>query len=92
MGGGVKGYGTNILMALTNYGGLQVHENGPRDMLPRPSLTEERVEGIIPSPYRLVGRHLSVRLDSVLQTVQLPACIAHLYSGLSDVDADDLPL
>ena len=41
---------------------------------------------IIASSDRLIRRHLTVRLDAVFQTVQLPARIADLYSGLTDVD------
>ena len=77
---------------LTDYSGFQIDENGSGDVLARPCLAEERVEGVVPSPNRLVGRHLSVRLDSVLQTVQLPACIADLHSGLANVDTDTFPL
>ena len=41
---------------------------------------------------RLVRRHLAVRLNAVLEAVQLPARIANLHAGLADVDRDDLTL
>ena len=34
--------------------------------------------------------HLAIRLDAVLQAVELPAGIADLDTGLADVDADNL--
>ena len=33
-------------------------------------------------------RQVSIRLDAVLHAVELPAGVAHLDSGLADVDAD----
>lgn len=71
---------------LTNYSRLQVHKYSPRHMLPRSSLAEESVEGVVSSAQGLVRRHLAIRLDAVLQAVQLPAGIADLDSGLADVD------
>ena len=44
-------------------------------------LGEEGVERVVPAPDGLVGRHLAIRLDAMLQTVQLPAGIAHLFGG-----------
>ena len=61
-------------------------------MLPRPRLAEEGVEGVVSPADGLVGGHLSVGLDAVLQAVQLPAGIAHLGTGLADVHGDTLAL
>ena len=61
-------------------------------MFARTSLTEERVEGIIPTTDGLVAGHLSIRLDAVFQTVELPASIAHLHASLANMDADALTL
>ena len=55
-------------------------------MLAGAGLAEEGVEGVVSATDRLVAGHLAVRLDAMLQAVQLPACIADLYSGLADVD------
>lgn len=49
-------------------------------MLARAGLREEGVEGIIAAANGLVGGHLPVRLDAMLQAVQLPA-------GVTDLDA-----
>ena len=77
---------------LTNDGRFQVHKDGPGHVFARASLTEERVEGVIPASHGLVAGHLSVRLDAVFQTVELPASIAHLHASLADMDADALTL
>jgi hypothetical protein len=74
------------------YSWLQVDEDGTRHVLAGSSLAEEGVERVIASSNGLAARHLTVRLDTVLQTVQFPAGIAHLDSGLADMDADALKL
>ena len=61
-------------------------------MLSGASLAEEGVEGVVAAADGLVGGHLTVGLDAVLQAVQLPACIADLDSGLPHVDGDALTL
>ena len=65
---------------------FQVDKDGSRDMFPGSSLAEERVERIIPSADRLVAGHLTIWLDPVFKAVQLPAGIAYLDPGLSDMD------
>ena len=61
-------------------------------MFPGPCLREEGVEAVVSSPDGLVARHLSIRLDAVLQAVELPAGVADLAAGLADVDGDTLAL
>ena len=96
---------------LVDDGGLQVHEDGPGNVLPGAGLLnkkkhkkfysfqnnlqptrEESVEGIISSAHSLVARHLAIRLDPVLQAVELPAGVANLTSGLADVYRNTLSL
>jgi len=55
-------------------------------------LTEESVERVITASDGFVTRHLTVWLDAVLETVQLPAGVAHLHSGLADMYGDTLSL
>jgi hypothetical protein len=69
--------------------GLEVDEDGAGDVLAGAGLGEERVEGVVAAADRLVRRHLAVRLDAVLEAVELPAGIADLDAGLADVDGDD---
>lgn len=61
-------------------------------MLPSSGLTEEGVEGVVSSSDGLVAGHLSVRLDPMFQAVKLPAGIANLDTGLTNVDGDTLTL
>ena len=74
-------------MVLTNDSWLQVTKDGPWDVFARGGLGEEGVERVIS---RLSGGgvrgHLAIRLDPMLQAVELPAGIAHLDSSLADVD------
>lgn len=41
---------------------------------------------------RLLAGHLSVRLDAVLQTIELPAGVPHLDTSLANMDRDALAL
>jgi hypothetical protein len=52
------------------------------------SLGEEGVESIVATADGLVRGHLAVRLDAVLEAVELPAGIAGLDAALADVDGD----
>ena len=61
-------------------------------MLASSSLAEEGVERVVSTSDGLVTGHLAIRLDSVLQTVQLPAGISDLDSGLADMDRDAFTL
>ena len=78
--------GNHHFLQLTNYCGLKVNKDSPGYVLAGPSLTEEGVEGIITASNGLVTGHLTIRLDTVFQTVQFPAGIAHLDSSLANVD------
>ena len=72
--------------------GLQIQEDAPRDVLAGSSLAEEGVEGVVSSSDGLVGRHLSIRLDTMLQAVEFPTGITDLDSSLSKVNRDTLTL
>ena len=69
---------------------LKVQEDSAGNVLSGTSLREKGVESIVTTTDGLVRRHLTVRLDAMLQTVQLPAGIANLDTGLTDVNGDDL--
>lgn len=71
---------------LTNNCGLQVHKYGSGNVLPGAGVTEEGGEGVIVSAHGLVAGHLTVRLDAVLQTVELPAGVPHLDASLANMD------
>ena len=55
-------------------------------------LLADGVECVVATADRLVGRHLAIGLDAVLEAVELPAGVAGLDTGLAKVDGDDLTL
>jgi hypothetical protein len=79
------GSGTDLI----DNGGLEIEEDGTGDVLAGTSLREEGVEGIVSASDGLIGRHLTVRLNSVLEAEELPACVTCLDTGLTDVNGND---
>jgi hypothetical protein len=71
-----------------DHSGLQVQEDSTGHMLASTGLGEEGVEGIISVANGLVRGHLTIGLDAMLKAVKLPASIADLGTGLSDVDGN----
>jgi hypothetical protein len=47
--------------------------------------TEERVERVISTTNSFITWHLTVGLNPVLQTIQLPTGVAHLAPGLTNM-------
>jgi len=64
---------------------LEIDENATRNVLAGTSLREKGVEGVITATNSLIRWHLSVRLNSVLKTVELPAAVTHWDACLTDV-------
>jgi len=58
-------------------------------MLASAGFGEEGVKSIISSTNSFIRRHLPIRLDAVLEAVELPACITDLDTSLSAVHRDD---
>ena len=75
---------------LVDDGGLQIDEDCSWDVLASASLGEEGLEGVIAEG--LVGGHVAVGLDAMLEAVELPAGVSDLATGLADVDGDALTL
>jgi len=73
---------------LIDDGWLQIDKDGPRNVLARPSFTEEGVEGVISTSDGFVRGHLAIGLDTMLQAVQLPTGVSDLDTGLSNMDGD----
>ena len=69
---------------LIDDGGFEIDENGAGYVLAGAGFREERGEGIVSDG--LVRRHGAIGLDSVFEAVQFPAGIAHLDSGLADMN------
>jgi len=63
--------------------GLKIDEHATGHVLASSGLREKGVERIITTSDGLVGRHLSVGLDAVLQAVKLPARVSGLHTGLT---------
>ena len=82
------GSGTDLI----DNGGLEIEEDGSRYVLSSSSLREEGVESIITISDGLVRRHLTIRLDAMLQAVELPTGISDLTTGLSQMYRDALSL
>jgi len=70
-------------------GGFEIEEDGSGDVLTSTSLGEEGVEGVVTTTDSLIGGHLTVRLNSVLEAEKFPACVTDLDTGLTDVDRND---
>ena len=77
---------------LTNNSRLQINKDGTGHVLSSSGLTEEGVEGVITTSDGLVRWHLAIRLNAVLEAVQLPAGVTDLATSLSNVDRDTLTL
>ena len=73
---------------LVHHGGLQVHQHRPGHMLPGAGLREEGVEAVVSLANAGISGHHTIRLDPMLQTVELPARVGHLTASLANVDAD----
>jgi len=60
--------------------GLEINEDGSRNVLSSAGLREKGVERVITTTDGLVGWHLAVGLDTVLEAVELPAGITLIKS------------
>ena len=79
------GSGTDFI----DNGGFEIEEDGSGDVFAGTSLGEEGVEGVVTTTDGLIGGHLTVRLNSVLEAEELPAGVTNLDTGLTDVDRND---
>ena len=71
---------------LIDDGRLEIEEDSAGNVLASTSLGEEGVESIVATTDGLIGRHLTVWLDTVLEAEELPAGVTDLDTGLTDVD------
>merc|ERR1719440_880289 len=74
---------------LIDNGWLEIKEDRSWYMLTSTSLGEEGVEGIVTATNGLVGWHLTIWLNTVLEAEELPAGVTNLDTGLTDVDRND---
>ena len=71
---------------LIDDGWLEIEEDSAGNVLASTSLGEEGVESVVTTTDSLIGRHLTVRLDTVLEAEELPAGVTDLDTSLTDVD------
>jgi len=69
-----------------NNGWLQIEEDGSWDVFTSTSLREEGVESIITTTDSLIRGHLTIGLDTVLKTEELPASVTDLDTTLTNVN------
>merc|ERR1719262_819440 len=74
---------------LIDHSRLEVNVHSAGHVLASTSLREKGVESIVTATDGLIGRHLAVRLDTVLKAEKLPGGITELDTGLAEVDIDD---
>ena len=72
-----------------DHSGFEIEEDAAGHVLAGTGFGEESVESIITSADSLIGRHLSIRLDTVFEAEELPAGVTDLDTSLSDVNVDD---
>jgi hypothetical protein len=73
---------------LIDHSGLEIDKDTTGNVLAGARLGKEGVERVITATDCLVAGHLTIRLDTVLEAVKLPAGITGLDTSLSDVDRD----
>merc|ERR1712223_115923 len=71
-----------------NDGGFQINKYGSWYVDARSSFREKGIERVISTSDGFVRRHLSIRLDSMFQAIKFPTGIAHLATGLADMNRD----
>ena len=76
------GTGTNLI----DDGWLEIEEDSAGNVLASTSIGEEGVKSVVTTTDSLIGWHLTVRLDTMLEAEELPAGVTDLDTGLTDVD------
>ena len=88
---GVKQLTVSSSSYFINDSRLQINEDSSGYMLSRSSFSKEGGERII-SSHQLVGGHLTIGLDAMLQAVEFPACVTDLATSLTNMDRDTFTL
>jgi hypothetical protein len=68
---------------------FQVNDDSAGDVLASTGLGEAGVESVVTTTDGLVGRHLAIWLDAVLEAVKFSAGVSGLDTALSNVKRDD---
>ena len=72
-----------------DHSGFEIEEDAAGHVLAGTGFGKESVESIITSTDSLIGRHLTIRLDTVFEAEELPAGVTDLDTSLSNVNVDD---
>lgn len=76
----------------TDNGWLKIYEYGSWNMFSVTCLAKKCIKWAICNPNGSVRGHDSIILNSVLETIQFPTCIAHLDTRLPDMHRNHLTL
>jgi hypothetical protein len=74
--------GTNFV----NDRGFEIQKDTAWDVFASTSFGEKRVERIVTTTDGLIGRHLTIRLDTMLKAVQFPTGITNLNTSLTKMN------
>ena len=88
----MKSHYENLTVSHTYNSWFQINEDGSWNVFSSSSFTEKGVERVIASSNGLVTRHLTIGLDSMLETIEFPAGITNLDASLSDMNRDTFTL
>ena len=70
--------------------GLKIEEDGSGNVITGTSLGDEGVESVVTTSDGLIGRHLTVRLNLVLEAIKLPVdYVTNGVDSLPEVDEND---
>jgi hypothetical protein len=69
--------------------GLEIAVNCARNIFALSSLREEGAEALVWLSGLALISQVSIRLNTMLEAVKLPARVCNLATGLADVDRDD---
>jgi len=83
---GVEELSVGTSSDLIDNGGLEIEEDSAGNVLASTSLGEEGVESVVTTTDGLIGRHLTIRLNTVLEAEEFPTGVTDLDTSLTDVD------
>mmetsp|Transcript_35141 Transcript_35141/g.25614 ORF Transcript_35141/g.25614 Transcript_35141/m.25614 type:complete len:447 (+) Transcript_35141:68-1408(+) len=83
---GVEELSVGTSSDLIDNSGLKIEEDSAGNVLASTSLGEEGVESVVTTTDGLIGRHLTIRLNTVLEAEEFPTGVTDLDTSLTDVD------
>lgn len=77
-----------FLLRLTDNTWLEIYHNSTGNAFSVGGLRKKCGVAVVTGSDRFIGRHNAIWLDSMFKTIQFPARISHLYTGLSNVNGN----